>query len=108
MKLTSWTRVIWPFTIEIEVDGYEPWSTTIEIKAGNNTPVDIKLTKLDGGGDDDDDDNKTTKKKPSSKPSEETKPKSEPVSEPDPKPETKNDNPFMDTSSKKKKSGPFL
>ena len=93
-------------TIEIDVDGYEPWSTTIEIKAGNNTPVDIKLTKLDGGGDEDD--NKTTKKKPSSKPSDETKPKSEPVSEPDPKPETKNDNPFMDTSSKKKKSGPFL
>ena len=86
-------------TLTIKAEGYETWERKIEIKAGDNLPIDIKLTKLAS----DDDKKKATKKKPT--PADDAPP----AVEPEPKPEPEPDNPFLPTKKKKKKSnGLFL
>jgi serine/threonine protein kinase len=86
-------------TITITADGYEPWERDVEIKAGDNLPIDIKLTPVEPESS-----GKTTKKKPRPKPRPVAEPK--PEAKPEPKPDKK-DSPFLSTK-KKKKNGPFL
>ncbi|MFV8749285.1 protein kinase domain-containing protein [Nannocystaceae bacterium ST9] len=81
--------------IEISADGYETWRETIEVKAADNLPISVKLSKKDrksyvGGG------NKPPPGETNSTP---------PPTEPDKKP---NDNPFLPTSKDKQNNGPFL
>jgi eukaryotic-like serine/threonine-protein kinase len=84
--------------ITISAKGYQPWEREIEVKPGDNLPIDINLTPLASEAEGD----RPKIKRPVTTPTPaETQPK------PEPKPEPKSDNPFLPTK-KKKESGPFL
>lgn len=89
-------------TITISAKGFEPWEREIEVKPGDNLPIDINLTPLASESDKPKPSIKI--KKPVVKP---TPAEAEPKPEPKPKPKPESDNPFLPTK-KKKESGPFL
>ena len=119
--------------LEIVADGYVPWTREVEIRAGANPPIDVKLVPLVAEGDSlsqqhEPSEARAGKRPTTTKPrSHGTKPKSEakpepepePVSKPEPKPEPaaakpelepkkpEKTNPFLPTS-KKTEAGPFL
>ncbi len=77
--------------IEIRADGYESWSQSIDVKATDNLPISVKLSKRD---------RKSIGVKPN--PGETvTPPPTEPVKPPD-------NNPFLPTSKDKQNGGTFL
>ncbi|WP_181197607.1 serine/threonine-protein kinase [Enhygromyxa salina] len=84
-------------TLVLSAKGYESRELEIDVKAGDNNPIDIRLTPLEQ---EDEAPKPVTKKKPAAQPVE-----AEPEPEPEPKPEK--DNPFLPTK-KKKQNGPFL
>ena len=89
-------------TIEVSADGYVSWSKEVDIKAGDNPAIDIKLEAVakkpvaaGGGG------------KPKPAPTT-TNPTPTPAPTPaEPKPAPEKDNPFLPTK-KKTDNGPFL
>jgi serine/threonine protein kinase len=92
-------------TIEIVAEGHAPWTKEIEIKAGENPAIDVKLDALASEDEGKDDSKKLAGKKPAiNKPTTEPQPESKPEPQPT-KPEP--DSPFLPTK-KKKDSGPFL
>jgi serine/threonine protein kinase len=87
-------------TIEVVAEGHAAWTKEIEIKAGENPPIDIELEALESK-----EDGKKTKKPIGTKP---TPTVTDPPPDPEPQPtKPEKDNPFLPTK-KKKDSGPFL
>ena len=92
-------------TLVISADGYESWERKIEVKAGDNPPLEVELEKLPA-----DDKKKPAKKKPSTtaetkkKPAETKKKPAETKKKPA---KEEKDNPFLPTK-KNDNNGPFL
>lgn len=87
-------------TVRISADGYETWEEEVEIKAGENVPIQVKLTREESD---------SGKKKPvgPKKPVTNEPAVDDTKKKPKPEPEKGGDNPFLPTK-KKKTDGPFL
>lgn len=91
-------------TIEIVAEGHAKWTKEIEIKAGNNPAIDVKLTALASA----DEHKPAAGKKPTtSKPSSPEQPQPQPQTQPEQPSKPAPDSPFLPTK-KNKDPGPFL